>query len=620
MNVEEYYRKKQRGIEKAQAEARTEATIQRIILIVVAALVLTYFYVIYLLIKGLLFGKSKLIRIFSLLGLIAIAIGTILLVRYKLKDGYAPEPPKAVSYQSNNSTNCDDVKEDQSAYESTGRNSEDVETGPMRTKMSLETPVIKNSAGEYDWQSMCQKEWPKSFSDIQRAFSVFGGFQLAQPPIDGLGLIRGYKELLVRQEDVPLQKKYRYFQKADLIFFHGALIKFTLKTHFPKKYSMASIAREYKALQNDVADNLKHLNKPDLGIGLEKDAAGVVVYGQPPSPGAHKIVGRIYVTANLQQDNDDGYTLTLSVDAYDGYSCNGLRKFIEAIIEKEAYEAGEELEGFDKKQQSSDDSTNAHQSSNQAHKSDERKAEDIETRPARTETPVPSPTISVPEAKEVSPNLPEESTDHQPQKVVQQSTKRKAEDTATPSTRTGASISPPIIPVSNRKESSSGQSPTVRTNKVVKITGFGNYKFGQKYLASRMTAEMWQDGGLAIKPVKINYRKFRTLELGYAIDGKQLCRLKICAEFPSNTNDDQLSDELMKVKGEIERQLGLEMTGSEDEANYEDEKYIVKLWHEPTTKTVYSTKHVGFRKQRIANTINIKCLYLLLEDKRLMPK
>lgn len=381
---------------------------------------------------------------------------------------------------------------------------------------------------------------------------------------------------------------------------------------------------------------------PEHGIAFEKHpnphlkSLWMVKYGLPSKPSEHKLVGTIYMMYSLHQAHDacdptyDGYDLILSVNAH-GHSdldnifgvslrCEGLRKIIELVTEKDAYDAGEELEGFDKKQQSSDDSTNAHQSSNQAHKPDERKAEDIETRPARTEPPVPSPTISVPEAKEVSPNLPEESTDHQPQKVGQQSTERKAEDTATPSTRTEASISPPIIPVSNRKESSYGQSPTVRTNKVVKITGFGNYKFGQKYLASRMTAEMWQEGGLAIKPVKINYRKFRTLELGYAIDGKQLCRLKLCAEYPSNTNDDQLSDELMKVKGEIERQLGLEMTGSEDEANYEDEKYIVKLWHEPTTKTVYSTKHVGFRKQRIANTINIKCLYLLLEDKRLMPK
>ena len=76
----------------------------------------------------------------------------------------------------------------------------------------------------------------------------------------------------------------------------------------------------------------------------------------------------------------------------------------------------------------------------------------------------------------------------------------------------------------------------------------------------------------------------------------------------------------MDVKGELERQLGFEMTGSNNEVIYEDEKYAVKLWYQPTTKTVYKTKHVGFRNQRITNTVNIKGLYLLLEDKRLMPK
>lgn len=123
-----------------------------------------------------------------------------------------------------------------------------------------------------------------------------------------------------------------------------------------------------------------------------------------------------------------------------------------------------------------------------------------------------------------------------------------------------------------------------------------------------------------IKPVKISYRKFRTLELGYAIDGKQLCHIKLCAEFPSNADDNQLRTELMHVKADLERQLGLEMTEDGDEATYEDENYTVRLWHESTTKTVYNTRHVGFRSQRVASTVNIKGLYLLLENKRLMPK
>ena len=634
MNVEEYLK-----------ETRTEATARHTILITVVMIVipvLAYIYVIYLLIKNLLFDKSKLVRIFSALGLVAIAVGTIVCIRYILKDSYT----KVVTYQSKNDDNAnnDSKKEPQlhsqhqnmneqpSVHESVERNSKDIETPPVSTENSIPISVIKNSDGVYDWQSMCQKEWPKSFLEVQRALSVFGGFLLAHPPITGFELSKLNKNsdenLLMKQEDVPLQKKYRYFQKADLTFLHGALIGFTLKAHFPKKYSKASVDRECKALQDEIVQSLKCLDKPDIGIWLGTGLNGWVSerdeyeikYGRLPNSSVHKIIGIVYTIINLK-NNDDGYDLTLSIDA-GPYTRpgDGLGTFIGLVMKKEAYEAGEELEGFDKNQQSSDDSTKEHHSRNRAPESTNRKAEEAETRSTRTETPVPSPTISVPEGKEVSPNLPDDSTDHQPQQIVQQSTECKTEDTATPSTRTETSIPSPTISDPNRKKSAFSQSPPVRTNKVVKFTGFGNYKFGQKYLAARMTPEMWQEGGLAIKPVKINYRKFRTLELGYAIDGKQLCHLKLCAEFPSNTEDDQLSDELTKVKGEIERQFGLEMTGSENEANYEDEKYVVKLWHEPTTKTVYSTKHVGFRKQRIANTVDIKGLYLLLEDKRLMPK
>ena len=62
------------------------------------------------------------------------------------------------------------------------------------------------------------------------------------------------------------------------------------------------------------------------------------------------------------------------------------------------------------------------------------------------------------------------------------------------------------------------------------------------------------------------------------------------------------------------------MAENGDEATYEDENYVVRLWYQSTTKTVYNTRHVGFRNQRVASTVNIKALYLLLENKRLMPK
>lgn len=601
MNVEEYFRKKQKGIE----DARTEAAVQRTVLIVIAVLVLSfllaYVWVVYSLIKCSLFGKSKLARIFSALCLVGIAVGTIFLVRYKLMDDYTLEPPRAVSHRSSDNANHNGTKVRQPVYESAERKAEDAETRSARTETPVPSPTIfepngKDSstnrpnestdsqaqtvvrqaaehkdedaetrstrtettnpspttstpngkesspdqpdestdpqpqtvaqpnphfeaAKKHDWQRLCQKEWSKSFSEIQEAFSVFGGFRLAQPPIDG---IEFDSENI--QKDIALQKPYRYFKKADLEFFNGALVGFTLKAHFAKNYSKASVERECKAFEDDVVKNLSRLKRPGLGIGLGSTFPSHpwhVEYGQSRSPSVHKMIGTIIVSYDLSHD-DDGYDLTLSVDAQ-----RGMRHYIELVLEKEADEAGDELEEFDKKQQ----------------------------------------------AKGKAPH---------------------------------------------RDEAS--QSPAERTNKTVKITGFGNYKFGQKYLAARMTAEMWQEGGLAIKPVQTRYRKFKTLELGYAIDGKQLCHLKLCAEFPSNADDNQLHVELMNVKGDLERQLGVEMAENGDEATYEDENYVVRLWYQSTTKTVYNTRHVGFRNQRVASTVNIKALYLLLENKRLMPK
>ena len=751
------------------------------------------------------------------------------------------------------------IVEQQSIQKSTDRQFEESDFRP-----------IKNSAGEYDWQSMCQREWPNAFPEIQKAFSVFGGFQLAQQPVDGFKLKDCYinQVLSMVQEDVPLQKRYRYFQKADLTFVHGALVGFTLKAHFEKKYSKASVDREYKALQEDIIEKLKCLNMPELGIVFEKDPnphlKGLwrVVYGLPSKPSMHKLVGAIYTMYSLEQDYDNGYNLILSVNAHGnsshdnvysvGLPCEGLIKFVELVTRKEAYEAGEELEGFDKKQQSSDDNTKEHQSRNQVPESTDRKTEDVETRSAKAETPVPSPTISEPNGKDSSPNRPDESTDSQSQPEVRQAAERKDEDTDTRSTRTETPAPSPTTSTPNGKESSpdqpdestdpqsqtaaqpsphfeaakkhdwprlcqkewnksfleiqeafsvfggfrfaqppidgiefdsediqkdvplqkqyryfkkadleffngalvgftlkahfaknyskasvereckafeddvvknlsrlkrpglgiglgstfpshpwhveygqsrspsvhkmvgtiivsydlshdddgydltlsvdaqrgmrqfielvlekeadeagdeleafdkkqqakgkdphrseASQSPAERTNKTVMIHGFNLYKFGQKYSEARMTAEMWQEGGLAIKPRPINYRKFKTLELGYAIDGKQLCHIKLRAEFPPNADDNQLRTELMNVKSDFERKYGFEMTENGDEATYEDENYVVRIWYQSTTKTVYNTRHVRFRTQRVASTVNIKGLYLLLENKRLMPK
>ncbi len=219
-------------------------------------------------------------------------------------------------------------------------------------KSQTVVPTEKNphfeAAKKHDWQAKCQKEWGKTFSGIQRTFSIFGGFQLAQPPIDGIEFDVDSEDI---QKGVPLQKKYRYFQKADLDFFHGALVEFTLKVHFAKKYSKGSITRECKALQDDVIMNLKRLNKPELGVVFsnmneswdEMDEWRYVKYGRSPNPSIHGIRGEIVISCALIE-SDDGYDLTLTVNASDG-----LRDFIKLVLEKEVDEAGEELEPFDKK-------------------------------------------------------------------------------------------------------------------------------------------------------------------------------------------------------------------------------------------------------------------------------
>ena len=164
-----------------------------------------------------------------------------------------------------------------------------------------------------------------------------------------------------------------------------------------------------------------------------------------------------------------------------------------------------------------------------------------------------------------------------------------------------------------------GQESEAKKKSVV-IPGFRGYKFGQKYSATRMTAEMRQEGGLAIKPVSISYRKFRTIELGYAINGKRLCNMKLCAEFPTSVEDEILKDEMEKTKDELERQLGFEMTEEGDAMIYEDDNYTVKLWIQAATKTVRSSQLVGLHKRTVMNTVDVKGLYLLMVDKRLMPK
>lgn len=114
MNVEEYLK-----------ETRTEATARHTILITVVMIVipvLAYIYVIYLLIKNLLFDKSKLVRIFSALGLAAIAVGTIVCIRYILKDNYT----KVVAYQPKNDDNANNDSKKEPQLHSQHQNMNDI--------------------------------------------------------------------------------------------------------------------------------------------------------------------------------------------------------------------------------------------------------------------------------------------------------------------------------------------------------------------------------------------------------------------------------------------------------------------------------------------------------------
>ena len=217
-----------------------------------------------------------------------------------------------------------------------------------KSVISQEKNPHVETAKKYNWQSKCQKEWRRSFLEVQRTFSVFGGFQLAQPPIDGIEFDTRARDSENIQKDVPLRTPYRYFKSADLEFFHGALVGFTLKAHFAKKYSKASIDRECKAFQDDVVKKLQRLKRPEIGIVLGSTFPyhpWSLSYGESPSPSIHKIVGMIITSYDLQQ-TDDGYDLTLSVDAI-----RGLRQFIELVLKQEADESGDELDVFEKKQQ-----------------------------------------------------------------------------------------------------------------------------------------------------------------------------------------------------------------------------------------------------------------------------
>ena len=200
------------------------------------------------------------------------------------------------------------------------------------------------AAKTHDWQALCRREWRKTFPRIQETFARFGGFRLAQAPVDGIAMEGN------RQTDVPLRSRYRYFQKADLKFSHGALVGFTLKVHFDKKYSMASVVNEGNATKRDVLGVLNGLRSPSTGVKVNfwreslfaNLQCATVEYASGRGDSVHGINGRVDVTCMLTEAQD-GYELTLTVRD-SGFG--GISRFIEQHLRKEAFEAGEELAVF----------------------------------------------------------------------------------------------------------------------------------------------------------------------------------------------------------------------------------------------------------------------------------
>ncbi len=120
-------------------------------------------------------------------------------------------------------------------------------------------------------------------------------------------------------------------------------------------------------------------------------------------------------------------------------------------------------------------------------------------------------------------------------------------------------------------------------------SSFCGHRFGEKYLPKRMTREMWQEGEIAVKPVQASYRQFRRLELGYAIDGKQLCMMRLYA----HVSREAIEKEFQATKLDLERRFNMTMDSqghgnasrsSTDGVCFEDSRYRIRLWMGAGTK------------------------------------
>ena len=350
---------------KAEKEARLrrEANQARVAGMLVAAIIA----ILSALIMGL-FSKNKAVRLFSGVCLLAILIGGAL---YIYKDEISAhfltnDAEQKVEAQSqdtvsptNLSSSVDETNKSEAGDFSQASLDNNTPSVPAIANIDYQQEDAESShksphfaeGRKYDWQRRCQNEWGRSFLGMQRVFSAFGGFVLTQQPVDLLEFSTEGGRLVNIQPDVPLQKPFRQFQNADLEFFHGALIGFTLKAHFAPTYSKGSIEREFEAMAADVVAKLERLHRPDLGIifdvadakkakqGLLKfsDAFWYVHFGMSQCLSEHQIIGDVCTMFKLNE-SENGYDMRMTVEIQDG-----VKDFIELVLQKVANEAGEEL-------------------------------------------------------------------------------------------------------------------------------------------------------------------------------------------------------------------------------------------------------------------------------------
>ncbi len=194
----------------------------------------------------------------------------------------------------------------------------------------------RDEARKFDWPGKCHRECGQAFEIVQKGFAEFGGVELAQAPVPDVAFVGD------KQYDIPLQKAYRHFKSADLMFRHGMLVAWRLKAHFDASASSGVLQNEISALTQDVGVRLERMNNSRVGIHCN------LSYSLPWELSFNKanlthvemrtaIQGRVR-TNFILDETDEGYDLFMIVDARLGM----LR-----LIERTLSMAGIPAEDFD---------------------------------------------------------------------------------------------------------------------------------------------------------------------------------------------------------------------------------------------------------------------------------